>query len=110
MLQRLAFRMVDADGDGFVRESDLAHWVHLALKYGTVPPQMQMEPRWSCAWLFGYRTLTAKELTRKWLLQADADKDGVLSAAEFEVLAPVLLHEVVRRLARTFAESRLKLR
>merc|ERR1712050_486865 len=96
VLRNLAFRIVDEDGDGIVKEADLEKWVALALKHGTAPPDAQVEPRWPSAWLFGHRTLTAKQVAKKWLREPDADHDGVLSAREFETVAPSLrIHEVI---------------
>jgi len=102
VLQRLAFRVVDEDGDGLVSQKELQRWVERALRHNTLPPGAQLEPRGPFG-LFGTRTLTPATLSRKWLREADGDKDGVLSPAEFELLAPRLcVHEIVYRIARNF--------
>jgi len=102
VLQRLAFRVVDEDGDGLISQKELQRWVERALKHSTLPLGAQLEPRGPFG-LFGTRTLTPAQLTRKWLREADADKDNALSPAEFELIAPRLcVHEIVYRIARNF--------
>jgi len=103
ILRRLAFRVVDEDGDGLVSERELLRWVRLALEHGTAPAGAQLEPRGPFG-LFGTRTLTPAKLTRKWLRAADSDGDGALSQDDFALLAPSLrVHEVIASLARRFA-------
>mmetsp|Transcript_86975 Transcript_86975/g.221468 ORF Transcript_86975/g.221468 Transcript_86975/m.221468 type:complete len:313 (+) Transcript_86975:81-1019(+) len=105
ILQRLAFRIVDADGDGVVSERELQRWVELALEYGTAPANAQFEPRgpWG---IFGTRVLTPARLTRKWFRAADLDQDGALSQEEFASLATSLqMHELIHGMARRFAIS-----
>lgn len=102
LLQRLAFRVVDEDGDGFISERELLHWVERAQRHGTLPPETWLEPCGPFG-LFGKRVLTPAKLTRKWLREADVDRDGALSPDEFAILELSLcVHEIITRLARKF--------
>jgi len=102
MLQQLAFRVVDEDGDGLISQKELQLWVERAFRHNTLPLGAQFEPRGPFG-LFGTRTLTPAKLSKKWLREADGDRDGALSPAEFELLAPRLcVHEIVYRIAQNF--------
>ena len=106
-IERLVFRVVDADADGHVSEAELAHWLVLAHQHGTLVAGALREPRGPFG-LFGMRTLSPERLARKWLRAHDADGDGKLNASEFAPLAPALrVHEVIRRLSRSFADAHL---
>ncbi|CAJ1451294.1 unnamed protein product [Effrenium voratum] len=103
-LAELAFRVVDADGKGRVTHTDLARWVQLGVQEGVVEHELQLEPvgPWG---IFGTRTLTPQQLARKWVREADLDRDGTLRPEEFGLLAPRLrLHRILARLCGKYTE------
>mmetsp|Transcript_48341 Transcript_48341/g.90501 ORF Transcript_48341/g.90501 Transcript_48341/m.90501 type:complete len:353 (-) Transcript_48341:28-1086(-) len=106
-LADLAFRVVDTDADGFVTGPELLRWVTLALEHEVTPFDVLLEPRGPFGW-FGTRTLSPAQLAKKWLSEADIDRDGKLLPQEFALLAPRLrIHQTIGRMAGKFAERRL---
>ena len=129
-LADLAFRVVDTDANGFVTREELLRWVRLSLEHDVTPRDVLCEPRGPFG-IFGTRTLTPAQLAKRWLSEADFDRDGKLlpQAAwnqqggqscksrqitvashlqEFAVLAPRLrIHQTIARMAGQFAENRL---
>lgn len=102
-LADLAFRVVDADGDGLVTVAELKKWVALALEHEVVDKELQSEARGPFG-LFGVRMLTPEQLASKWLREADVDRDGKLLPDEFQILAPRLrIHRVIASMAGRFA-------
>ena len=76
-LADLAFRVVDADADGLVTSAELLRWVTLALEHGVTSADVLREPRGPFGW-FGTRILTPAQLAKRWLAEADFDRDGKL--------------------------------
>ncbi|CAE7228795.1 pum [Symbiodinium sp. CCMP2456] len=106
-LADLAFRVVDADADGLVTSAELLRWVTLALEHGVTSADVLREPRGPFGW-FGTRILTPAQLAKRWLAEADFDRDGKLLPQEFAVLAPRLrIHQTIGRMAGQYAENRL---
>lgn len=106
-LADLAFRVVDADADGLVTSAELLRWVTLALEHGVTSADVLREPRGPFGW-FGTRILTPAQLAKRWLAEADFDRDGKLLPQEFAVLAPRLrIHQTICRMAGQYAENRL---
>eukprot|EP00439_Symbiodinium_sp_Y106_P079140 s465_g17.t2 len=98
-LADLAFRVVDADADGLVTSAELLRWVTLALEHGVTSADVLREPRGPFGW-FGTRILTPAQLAKRWLAEADFDRDGKLLPQEFAVLAPRLrIHQTICRMA-----------
>ncbi|CAE7202633.1 unnamed protein product [Symbiodinium sp. CCMP2592] len=98
-LADLAFRVVDADADGLVTSAELLRWVTLALEHGVTSADVLQEPRGPFGW-FGTRILTPAQLAKRWLAEADFDRDGKLLPQEFAVLAPRLrIHQTIGRMA-----------
>eukprot|EP00931_Biecheleriopsis_adriatica_P080412 TRINITY_DN53767_c0_g1_i1.p1 TRINITY_DN53767_c0_g1~~TRINITY_DN53767_c0_g1_i1.p1 ORF type:complete len:340 (+),score=65.66 TRINITY_DN53767_c0_g1_i1:94-1113(+) len=106
-LAGLAFRVVNARADGLVTLPELTRWVTLSVEHGVTPPEALIEPRGPFG-IFGVRQLTSAQLAKKWLREADSDRDGKLLPDEFAALAPRLrLHEVIGHMALKFAHRRL---
>ncbi|CAE7604881.1 pum [Symbiodinium necroappetens] len=104
-LADLAFRVVDADGDGLVTSAELLRWVTLALEHGVTSADVLREPRGPFGW-FGTRILTPAQLAKRWLAEADFDRDGKLLPQEFAVLAPRLrIHQTIGRMVQKMLEN-----
>ncbi|EOD27371.1 hypothetical protein EMIHUDRAFT_114725 [Emiliania huxleyi CCMP1516] len=93
--KEFAFRALDLNHSGYIERSELLSWVKVLQGIGGLKPQ-DANARLMCVGQgdvgggFG-RTVSAQELTSKFMKAMDADGDGKISKAEFFRLGQALM-------------------